>query len=109
MPMGEEDKKAMAIEAMRIRRLEHEKTRLRDPEASFLLKLQLNETFRKIVDVILSIFVRVVYIIEATFFIYFTATLQQSGFVYFLMFFTFIIIIDGIFIVFKRLGKEYTW
>jgi hypothetical protein len=97
------------IEVMRMRRLEHEQTRLRDPEATFLSKLRLNETFRKIVDVVLSIFVRVVYIIEATFFIYFTATLQQSGFVYFLMICIFIIIVDGIFMVFKRLGKEYTW
>lgn len=110
MQKVEEKRNAKEIGATKaVHRNLQERTKLGNPDATNLLKLRMNETLQKFVDVILSIFVRLVYIVEATFFIYITATLKKSGFIYFIMICIVVIIFDGLFVVFKRLGKEYTW
>jgi hypothetical protein len=60
-------------------------------------------------DVILSIIVRLVYLGEAGFCIYYLANIMGSNYYYILIIFLAVILVDGVYVVIKRFGKEYTW
>lgn len=67
------------------------------------------ENIIRIIDVIIGIFVRLVYIGEAIFCIYMMATLTDSPTYWFLMLAILAIIVDGANVILRRFGKEYSW
>ena len=68
-----------------------------------------DEKIVKLVDVLMSLLVRLVYICQASFSIYIVATLMATPFYWTLVLAVLAIVVDGFIVVVRRKGKEYTW
>ncbi len=66
-------------------------------------------TWRKIFDICVGLAVRVVYILEGIFAIYYLVGITGSYYFLFFIILLFIIILDGIYVSCFRHGKEHTW
>lgn len=63
----------------------------------------------KVVEVIVSLFVRVLYIVIGIYSIYMIATLTAKPVYWTLMISILVIIFEGLYVIIKRRGKEFSW
>ena len=85
----------------------------RDLDPSEIEKEQLelaSETrYQKVTNYVRAIFVRIFFLAASSFYIAYLIGLSNSYFYMFLIIGPFIVIADGLYVVFKRRGKELSW
>lgn len=98
----------MDIEAQQ-QNAKRKKTKLKTAESFICFGVRLNEDLLKFIDIALSQFVRLVYVLETGFCVYLLASVMQNNYYYLMLIGTLVIILDGYFVLIVRHGKEYTW
>lgn len=84
------------------------KQKMKSPSAFLFRNYRSDEKFIKFIEIVLSQFVRFVYIAQAIFCIYIVVTVTNNQLFYILCVAIGAIVLDGMFIVAHRDGKEYT-
>lgn len=83
----------------------NEQKRIVNPSRRFCTKKQI----LKVLEVIVSLFVRVLYIVIGTYSIYMIARLTATPVYWTLMISIVVIICEGLYVIIKRRGKEFSW
>ena len=68
-----------------------------------------DEKIIKLIDILMSLLVRLVYIGQASFSIYIIVTLTATPYYWTLVLAILTIVVDGFLVIVRRHGKEYTW
>lgn len=89
--------------------LKSKNSKLKTANSIICFYLRLNEKLSKCIDITLSQFVRLVYMLQAGFCVYYLSSVMNSNYYYLILLGILLIFIDGIYVAIKRSGKEYTW